>query len=295
MKQILAAVTAVFLMGSLAACGSSGETPKNQETGNGNAVVQTAANLLPKEVASSGVLTVGTPASSPPEGFKTESGALDGYEVQLLEEIAGVLGLKVDWQITDFASLIPGLKSARFNVAVGQIGITRERAEIVDFVTLIRTNQAFAALKAAGLHDLTIDDLCGKKVAIIQGSRQQEFGATQSKTCGEKGKPAVDLSVFQSANDAWLAMQSKRTEIYWAGATNVGYLVSKSPEAQVVGHHLQPNPTGIALNKGSSIGPAIEAAFQHLMENGTYQRILEKWGLKDNGVTDAKLNPEITW
>jgi polar amino acid transport system substrate-binding protein len=162
-------------------------------------------------------------------------------------------------------------------------------------VTLIISNQAFAALKTAGLHDVTINDLCGKSVAVIQGSRQQGFGEDQSKTCLSKGQSAINLQVFQNNNDAWLAMKSKRTDIYWSGATNVGYLVAQTSDAEIVGHHLQSYPSGIALNKDSPIGPAVEAALQHLIEDGTYQKILDKWGLKDNAISKAKLNPEITW
>lgn len=293
----LAAATALLLTG-LTGCGLSGGAPQAPESPASTTTagkVETIAGLLPANVASAGTLKVGTSATSPPEGFKTESGGLDGYEVQLVNAIGGVLGLEVDWQVSDFASLIPGLNSRRFDLATGQIGITKERSKIVDFVTLVMTSQSFATAKDSGIKDITIEDLCGRNVAVMQGSRQQDFGMEQSKDCEKNGKPAVNLSVFQNTNDSWLSMRSKRTDIYWAGSTNVSYLVNSSDDAQIAGQHLTPYPTGLAMDEGSEMGPAIEAALQHLIDDGSYGKILQEWGIQDSAITRAELNPEITW
>jgi polar amino acid transport system substrate-binding protein len=296
-KASLAATT-VLLLTALTGCGLTGGSTAS-ESSPAASVTSTKddsiAKLVPADIAKTGTISVGTSAASPPEGFKTESGSLDGYEVRLMDEIGATLGLKVDWQVTEFASLIPGLSSNRFGLATGQIGITKDRATKVDFVTLIMIQQSFAALKGSGLKDITINDLCGRKVAVMQGSRQQDFGETQSKACVADGKKAIDLNVFQNTNDAWLSMQSKRTDIYWAGSTNVSYLVGKSSDAEVVGHHLNPYPTGIALSKNSPMGPAIQAALEKLIENGTYTKIISNWGLEKSAVTKAELNPKITW
>lgn len=293
----LAAAMAILLTG-LTGCGLSGAAPQGLESPVGTTntgKIESIAGLLPANVASAGTLKVGTSASSPPEGFKTEAGGLDGYEVQLVNAIGGVLGLEVDWQVSDFASLIPGLNSSRFDLATGQIGITKERSEIVDFVTLVMTSQSFATAKDSDIKDITIEDLCGRNVAVMQGSRQQDFGTEQSKDCEKNGKPAVNLSVFQNTNDSWLSMRSKRTDIYWAGSTNVSYLVNSSDDAQIAGQHLTPYPTGLAMDEGSEMGPAIEAALQHLVDDGSYGKILQEWGIQDSAITRAELNPEITW
>ena len=297
-KASLATATAAVLLTALTGCALSGGAPQATESqvGTTNASkIESIADLVPAGVATAGTLKVGTSASSPPEGFKTEAGGLDGYEVQLVNAIGDVLGLEVDWQVSDFASLIPGLNSNRFDLAAGQIGITKDRAEIVDFVTLVMTSQSFATAKDSDIKEVTIEDLCGRNVAVMQGSRQQDFGTEQSKDCEAAGKPAVNLSVFQNTNDSWLSMRSKRTEIYWAGSTNVAYLVNSSDDAQIVGQHLTPYPTGLALSKDSEMGPAIEAALQSLVEDGSYGKILQEWGIQDSAVTRAELNPEITW
>lgn len=295
MKHLIRTATTTLCVAalavSMAACSAPAGQPEPTPTESSNAL----ADLVPADIAASGTLVVATGATSPPEGYTNDKGELAGYEIAIINEIGALLGLEIDWQVTDFASLIPGLQSGRSVLAVGQTGITAERAEIVDFVTLILTNQAFAAKKDAGLSDVTIDDLCGLTVAVTQGSRQQTFGDEQSVKCVAAGEPAIDLVVFQSANEAWLALQSDRAEIFWSGATAVGYLVSQVDDSEIVGNYLEPYPTGIALAKDGEIGPAVEAALQELIDNGKYQAILDEWGLSENAIDKAVLNPEITW
>ncbi|MGO1544448.1 MAG: ABC transporter substrate-binding protein [Gulosibacter sp.] len=276
---------------ALAGCAQGGADASSTE----GVPAEGPAGLVPENIADQGSITIATPATFPPEGYQDEDGSLAGYEIEIAEAVGEVLGLEVEWQITEFASMIPGLQSERFEMAAGQIGITPERAETIDFVTLILVNQAFAASADSGLTDVTIEDLCGMSVAVMQGSRQHEFGEEQSATCEENGEAAIDLNVFPTANDAWLAMQSDRVELYWNGTTNVAYLVDQADDAEIVGHHLEPYPTGLALPKDSELGPAVEAALQQLIDDGTYTEILNGWGLVDSGITEAELNPEITW
>ncbi|MDR6989286.1 polar amino acid transport system substrate-binding protein [Paenarthrobacter nitroguajacolicus] len=291
-----AAAAAALLLATLTACGQSaagqnaGQSPSASES-----KVDSVAQLVPKDVADKGTITVGSSADTEPEGFVTAGGELDGYEIDLVEAAAATAGLKVKWEKTDFSALIPSIKSKRIVAAVGQIGITAERAKTVDFVTLVQTNQAFAAQKKSGLKDITIDSLCGKKLAVTQGSRQQDLATVQSQTCQDKGQPAIDLSVFPSSNAATLALKSGQMDIYWSGSTELGYLVKKEQDLDIVGTHLKPYPTGIALDKGSDLGPVLKAGLQHLIDDGTYKEITTKWGVEGSAVTQAELNPEITW
>ena len=48
---------------------------------------------------------------------------------------------------------------------------------------------------------------------------------------------------------------------------------------------------GIALPKGSDVAEALQAAVQHLIDDGTYLKIVTKWGLQGGAVKKAPLNP----
>jgi polar amino acid transport system substrate-binding protein len=294
-----ATLAGVLFLATLTACGQSGAGQASGTQGAADASEQkvaSVAELLPKNVAESGILKVGTSSGgAPPEGFTTADGKLEGYEIEIIEAAAATAGLRVDWQKTDFAALIPGLNANRFSMAVAQIGVTAERSKVVDFVPIAQMNNSFAARKDLGLKNITRETLCGKSLAVTQGSTMVEYGTAQSRTCEAEGKPAIKLEVFQSGSDAWLATKSGRTEIYWSGSTDVGYLVKQTSDVEIVGEDGKRSPTGIALDKGSPLGPVVAAAFQHLIDDGSYQKILDKWGLDaSTAVSKGELNPEIT-
>ena len=44
------------------------------------------------------------------------------------------------------------------------------------------------------------------------------------------------------------------------------------------------------MQKGSKLGPVLQKALQALIDDGTYKKILDKWGVADGAVTSAQMN-----
>ena len=59
----------------------------------------------------------------------------------------------------------------------------------------------------------------------------------------------------------------------------------------MVGSYTDLSYIGIAMPKGSDLAPAMQAAVQHLIDDGTYQKIVQKWGLEGGAIKQAPLNP----
>ncbi len=49
-------------------------------------------------------------------------------------------------------------------------------------------------------------------------------------------------------------------------------------------------PYGIAINKGSTLTKAIQKAFQDIVDDGTYKKILDKWGVGDGALSTITIN-----
>ncbi len=50
---------------------------------------------------------------------------------------------------------------------------------------------------------------------------------------------------------------------------------------------------GIAIKKGDTeLAKAVQAAMQHLMDDGTYMKILEAWGVESGAIKTAEINPK---
>ena len=93
-----------------------------------------AAKPLPiQRIMSAGELRAGTSADSPPLTMRDKDGKLMGLEVELIQEMADAMNLKVRFVELPFAQLIPALERGEIDVAFAGMTITPERNARVAF------------------------------------------------------------------------------------------------------------------------------------------------------------------
>ncbi|HEY3684007.1 MAG TPA: ABC transporter substrate-binding protein [Streptosporangiaceae bacterium] len=249
---------------------------------------------LPAAVRAAGRLVVAASTDSPPDEFTDAKARPVGWEVEMSRAVAQRLGLRPSYQKASFDSLIPGLQAHRYDLAIGQFGVTAVREKVVDFVTEIQANEGFAALKTSHERVRGLDDLCGRTVALVRGSSESRFADKQQARCARLRRPPVDVKVFQDSNSAWLSVLSARVPLFWNGGTNISYLVDQSNDrAEVVGHYEALSPIGIAFPKGSPLAAPVRDALAGLMRDGKYAEILRKWNLQGGTLRRPLLNPHV--
>ena len=90
------------------------------------------ADLL-EDAKESGKITVGI-ANEAPYGYQTPEGELTGEAPEIAKYILAEMGIEdVEAVITEFGSLIPGLKAGRFDMVAAGMFVTPERCKQVDF------------------------------------------------------------------------------------------------------------------------------------------------------------------
>jgi polar amino acid transport system substrate-binding protein len=253
------------------------------------------AKLLPERMVSAKTFTVAVALGSPPDDFRNEQGEIAGWEVDILRAATQAMGLQLELRPTTFDTLIPGLQSKRFDAAVGQMGVTTVREQVVDMIGTLLANEQFAALADSTIKVNTLDDICGLTVATTRGSREMAFAATQNPKCEAAGKQPINALAFSDGNGAAESLMSKRSDLFWLGSTAVSYFVNQSHgKTKVVGSYTDTSYIGVALSKGSDMSAALQASIQHLIDDGTYQKIVQKWGLEKGAIKQAPLNPTGT-
>lgn len=248
------------------------------------------AALLPPSAPTP--FTVAVSLGSPPDDFRNEHGDIVGWEVDILRAATESLGIPLELRPTTFDTLIPGLQAHRFDAAVGQMGVTTVRQKVVDQIGTLLGNELFAAYADSPLAIKTLDDLCGVTVATTRGSREMVFAEEHQPKCAAAGKPPINALAFNDGNGAAEAMMSRRADLFWLGSTAVSYFVRQTNgRTKIVGSYTDTSYIGIALPKGSDMAAPLQAAVQHLIDTGTYAKIVAKWGLSDSAVPHAPLNP----
>ncbi len=249
------------------------------------------AAMVPADMAGK-PFTVAVALGSPPDDFRNEKGEVVGWEVDILRAATQSLGLALDLRPTTFDTLIPGLQAKRFDAAVGQMGVSVVREKVVDMIGTLLGNELFAAYADKPIVVNSLDDLCGMTVATTRGSREMVFAEEHQAKCAAAGKQPINALAFNDGNGAAEAMMSRRADVFWLGSTAVSYFVAQTKgRTKVVGSYTDISYLGVALPKGSDMAVPLQAAIQHLIDNGTYGKIVAKWGLVDGAVKQAPLNP----
>ena len=78
---------------------------------------------------------MGTNAAYEPFEYKTASGEIVGFDIDIANALCEQLKRKCVFVESEFDSVIPGLQARKFDVIISSISITPERQRVVDFTT----------------------------------------------------------------------------------------------------------------------------------------------------------------
>jgi polar amino acid transport system substrate-binding protein len=298
MRKLLAPIGVLALVAvALAGCGSSKtsststttSTPANSTSSSANAAI---AAEVPAAIKSKGTLTVAADATYAPNEFIAADGhTVIGMDADLMQALAGVMGLKVNIVNATFDTIIPGLAAGKYDIGASSFTDTKEREKTVDFVDYFTAGTSFYAKTSSSPAVKTLADLCGKTVSVEKGTTEQEESTAQSGKCTKAGKKAVTVLVYPTQTGANLAISSGRAELGMADSPVAAYQVKQSNGAfKLIGETYGAAPYGLAIPKGSGMTTPVLAALKALIANGSYLQILTKWGVQSGALATPAIN-----
>jgi polar amino acid transport system substrate-binding protein len=279
----------------LAACGGDGDTsttPKTSAAPTQSADASLAA-MVPAEIASDGVLTVGTDATYAPNEFLAEDGkTVQGFDVDLFDAVAQKLGLTTDYVSAPFANIIPSVQSGKYEIGVSSFTINAERTQVVDMVSYFSAGTQWAT-KKGNPADIQPDSACGKRVAVQKGTVQVDDVTARSDQCEADGQPAITIDQYQGQDTATSSVVSGKDDAMLADSPVAQYAVQQTDGAlETLGDIYDSAPYGYAVKQGSGdFAQALVDAVNALIEDGTYQEALDNWGVGQGAISTAELNP----
>lgn len=250
----------------------------------GGATAQTAAELLPTKYREAGTIKLVTDAKYPPFQYIDESGNMVGFEVDLWNAIGKQLGVEIEVTSVDFDSLIPGVQSGRWDIAMEGITDNLERQQVVSFVDYGYTTTSAYVLeeKSAAITDHL--GLCGLIGAAQSGTEWVGMITNEmAAACSEAGKPAPTVSEFGSSDATLLSLYAGRTDFVLTSAASAQEIQKVAPHpVKVVAMPILPRkPSGIAFRKDEQdLGEALLAALKEVRSDGTYEKIYGDWSVE---------------
>lgn len=296
-----ALAAAVALSGCSTADAAKTSAPAEIEGVGTVSLNQGAANLVPGPVASAGTIRFATNAPYEPFIAFASEGVTDkfkGLDYDLAVAVAATLGLKADFQQQPFDGLVPGLQAGKYDAIAGGITDNKERQAVATFVDYSASGTGILVLKdnAGGIFDLK--SLCGKNVAAQKATKQVGLLATFSaESCGSA---PITVTEYPQNTDAFNALKAGKAEAFVATKVNLVDIASKvDGQATVLedksapnGYHATPNGVGF-LKSQSKLAAAFQSGLKELMADGTYAKIMKKWGQEPISIREATIDAAI--
>lgn len=246
----VASVAAVAAVG-LVACGSSDD----------------ASSITDKDS-----LKIGVKFDQPGLGLKTESGAMEGFGIDVATYIAKELGVSddnIEWVETPSAQRETALQNKEVDLIIATYSITDKRKEVVDFA-----GPYFVAhqdlLVRADSDISSADDLSGKLLCSVTGS-----------TSAQNVKdiyPDVQLKEYGGYSDCLQALSSGAIDALTTdNIILAGYAAQQPGEFRLVGEPFSDENYGVGIWKGDSKAQeAINAAITKMQDDGSWEAFMKK-------------------
>ncbi|MEU2425257.1 ABC transporter substrate-binding protein [Streptomyces sp. NPDC007851] len=303
-----AAFGAIAVAGTLLLTGCGDHTDKGSDGGSSSSAASSSAPLaskLPADIRKAGVIKVGSDIAYPPVEYM-ENGKAVGVDPDVADALGKQLGVKFDFQNGKFDQLIVGLQAKRFNVIMSAMNDTKDRqngidsdtgkkvGNGVDFVDYFTAGTSILVQKGNPKGIKSLDDLCGKVVALQKGTTSEGIAKAQSTKCTKDGKKAIDLQTFDTDPEALLRLKQGASVADLNDFPVAAYNAKTSgggKDFEVVGDQIEAGPYGIAVSKeNTQLRDALQAAVDAIIKNGDYQKILAKWNVAQGAVTEGKVN-----
>ncbi|WP_310963874.1 ABC transporter substrate-binding protein [Nocardioides terrisoli] len=245
---------------------------------------------------SDGVLQVATDPTYPPFEYRDSvTNEIIGIDPSLARAIGKELGVKVDFKVIGFDTLIPGLDAGRFDVAMSDVGDSADRRKKVDFVDYAKTLDVLLVPRGSSLVAAeSMADLCGHSIAAQLGTLEIGWLQAASAKCVSNGKPAISVKVFPGSPAALLALTTNRVDGFMSDSVAAAFTMKTSAAAKLTIAKLRyeyGGLLGIAAPKDDvQLQKALAGALAKIMANGTYGRLMDKYGLRDLKLDAPRLN-----
>lgn len=252
------------------------------------------AQELPARIKDAGKIVIATMPNYPPITFKDPAtNELQGFDIDLGEAIAMELGVKVEWQEIAFAQMLPSLQTGRVDLAMAGMSDKKARQETADFVDYMMSGAQFYTSKALSEEIKTVDDLCGKSVGASRSTDwPAQITAWSETNCVAKGKAAINVIGTEGSADARTQIKSGRLQAAAQGNETLPYNQKLEPDTYVaIGTAFSQSLAGIpVLKTETELRDAVKSALDKLQANGTYDQLLDKYGLKANKLSPITIN-----
>ncbi len=201
-----------------------------------------------------------------------QGGGIQGFNVDLAQEIGKRLGRPIEITSTQFSGIIPALNAGTYDFVMAPVTATPERAQSMLF-TEGYLDTDFRLITRRG--DAPITDLAsmrGKVVSVNRGSAYESWAKSMEATVGWR------VEAFGTQTDAVQAVIAGRAVANVTAETVAAFAVKNNPQIKLDYLHKTGLVWAVPTRNGdTATRDMVENAIECIKKDGTMAKIYEKW------------------
>jgi polar amino acid transport system substrate-binding protein len=287
----LLVLVSMLLLLFAAACGGGETTTAGGDSGGGDSTGSAGkeGNDLLAVVKERGTLVASTDPAYPPQSSRTPDGELEGFDIDVTNEIAKRLGVDVEYVTPAFNAIVSGGWSGRWDLSVGSVTITPERQKVLHFTPPYYYTPASIAIhsETTDIQD-TENDLDGKKIGVCVECSYQFYLEKDLNIPGESPEYVIDDPVIETYETDTTAIQELavgpgvRLDAVMSALPTLEQAVGNDVAIKVIGDPLFYEPLGVAIDKSSPEDPKafleeVTKIIEEMHSDGTLTEFSKKW------------------
>jgi polar amino acid transport system substrate-binding protein len=266
-------------------------------------------NDLLASIEEKGVLTVSTDPAYPPQSeLNEDTGEYEGFDIDVAKEIADRLGVDIAWEAPAWDTIISGNWNGRWDISVGSMTITPERAEVLYFSPPYYYTPAAYAVHEDNTTITDVSGLNGKKIGVCGGCTYDLY--LQGKlniALDESGEPEKvptevtdpDIKTYDTDSTAIqdLALgDGRRLDAVISALPTLEAAKEAGSPIKIVPDDLYYEPLAVAVDRNSELDPTslvdkISEIVDEMHDDGTLVELSQKWYGTDLTVAPRVLSP----
>ena len=272
-RAIVLFLASLLMSVSIASCSGSSTSATKM------AVINTAEVVPPKgipgqtlaKIVAAGTVRVAVPDDFPPFGSMSPTMNLRGYDIDVANEIAK--GLKVKLELIPVIGnyRVPFLQTDRADLVISSLGKNKDRAKIIDF------SQPYAPFFSGvyGLPESSVksaDDLKGKTIGVAQGSLEDlELSKLSSET--------ITVKRFANNSLTAAALVSGQVPLIATGNVVAAKITKDNPAQKIEKKYIMKNsPCYVGIRKGDAqLVAKVDAVITAMKQSGKLNELSLKW------------------
>lgn len=206
------------------------------------------------------------------------NGQYIGFDIELIQTFAQKEKMNLEIVTMEFGALIAALAAGKVDMIADCIAITEERKERVAFSDpYMQDKSAIIALKSnlqnavtAEVKSITIEEIAGKKVGVLQGSVHDSYMA--------KNYPNAHVSQFKSYPDLILAVKSGKVDAGFITRESFIELNKQDSSVVMLVDKVFGVDIGMGFNKGNDqLREAFNSFLNEIKTSGVYDDLVKRW------------------